>query len=323
MPDLLNFAQLLEVRWERQAVMKEWQEHSGDAFPAICAFLQSTDNKATVYPAPNGSDPPWDVVEYHDGEIEAISSLDWQYRQNLNLDDIVLHRFDFAKFRIAVAEATGLKTGKSTIAVDSGEILIGQWEPQGGSQFPVYLLLPRNERNLHELIVQRIARFRKAEDAAIFLTPTRRSWSEKTHELAKAKHCLLVEMAEVLAGEEESLVLTECWEEYLRRFAQMVKIKLPGNFRRKKPKKRAELMAKVEKVKKAMADHIRSARDGVVANMDAGHGARLVKFLTKTDLAELSGLKPYHITRCFKAESQLNQLYQIANNPEKLLRYGK
>ena len=72
-----------------------------------------------------------------------------------------------------------------------------------------------------------------------------------------------------------------------------------------------------------MADNIRSARDGVVANMDAGHGARLVKFLTKTDLAELSGLKPYHITRCFKAESQLNQLYQIANNPEKLLRYGK
>ena len=104
----------------------------------------------------------------------------------------------------------------------------------------------------------------------------------------------------------------------------MVKLTLPSNYRNKKPiARRASLMVKAEKLKAALVDHIRSARDGVVANIDADRGARLVKFLTKSELAKLAGLEPYHVTRCFEADPQLRRLYEIANDPEQLLRYGK
>ncbi|NIA16563.1 MAG: hypothetical protein GWP08_21105, partial [Nitrospiraceae bacterium] len=70
-------------------------------------------------------------------------------------------------------------------------------------------------------------------------------------------------------------------------------------------------------------EHVYSARDGVVANIDAGKGARIVKFLTKSELGRLAGLQPYQVTRCFKADPQVKQLYEIANDPEQLLRYGE
>ena len=148
--------------------------------------------------------------------------------------------------------------------------------------------------------------------------------ADRRESAARTGNMLLVPLSEVVSFEDDGFVETESWEEYLQAFAQMVKLTLPSNYRNKKPNaRRASLMAKAEKVRNALVDHIRSARDGVVANMDAGNGLRLVRFLSKTDLAKLAGLSPYHITRCFAADPQLDRLYQIANDPEQLLRFGK
>jgi hypothetical protein len=68
-------------------------------------------------------------------------------------------------------------------------------------------------------------------------------------------------------------------------------------------------------VKKALVEHIHSARDHVVASMDAGRGAVLPMKMTKVQLATQAKLKPYHISRCFKADMQLARLLEIANDP--------
>lgn len=76
---------------------------------------------------------------------------------------------------------------------------------------------------------------------------------------------------------------------------------LPGTSRTKKANPRwATLTAKVEKVKDALAEHTRPAKDHVFAAQDAGRSPRHLHFFAKTELARLAGLGPYHIiTRCF------------------------
>jgi len=322
MPNLMAFWRLLETRPSRTAVMAEWRARADGALRALQGLLRPLKRRATAYPNPRGG-LPLKIVRHADGTIVAVDENDWQNRLILQTDDDVLYQLDLRVLRKALCRAlSGLHIAKTPVNQAAQCLQIGNWEPKKAASFGVYLLLCASQDVLHQQVLE--LQHRCTRSGAILLTPTHVNWSDTIEAAARSAKMLLAPVCEIVEFSGDRLAETESWEEYLQAFAQMVKLTLPSNYRNKKPNaRRASLMAKVEKVKNALVDHIRSARDGVVANIDAGNGPRLARFLTKTDLAKLAGLEPYHVTRCFDADPQLKRLYQIANDPEELLRFGK
>ena len=323
MTNLIPFWKLLEARASRTAVIADWQTVAGDSLPAAHTLLRPLDEPATGYPNPRPHGWLMKVVRHTDGTIVAIDERDWENRFELTPQDIVLYQLDLRKLRMMLCGTLHcLNIAKTPVDQAARSLQIGNWEPKKAASFPVYFLLCPNRTALRLEVLDLLSNC--IRPGAILLTPTRANWNDNLATVTRSRKMLLVAVADIVETDGSSFRETPAWEEYLQAFAQMVKVTLPSNYRNKKPNaRRASLMAKVEKVKNALVDHVRSARDSVVANMDAGNGARLVRFLTKTDLAGLAGLEPYHVTRCFKADPQLKRLYQIANDPEELLRFGR
>ena len=312
----------LECRFGRTAVMAEWRDRAEGALCALEGMLTPLERRARAYPNPRGGHP-LKIVRHRDGVVVAVDQDDWRNRVDLQPGDDVLYRLDLRALRKALCDALeGVNIARTSVDQAALCLQIGNWEPKRAASFPVYLLLCASRRALRRQVLE--LQHRSRRPGAILLTPTRVNWNDTIEATARSGKMLLIPICEIVEVAGDRLIETAEWEEYLQAFAQMVKLTLPSNYRNKTPNaRRASLMAKVEKVKNALVDHIRSARDGVVANIDAGKGPQLVHFLTKTDLAKLAGLKPYHVTRCFAADPQLKRLYQIANDPEELLRFGR
>ncbi len=317
------FWKWLESRPNCAAVMAEWRGVADGMWSVVEPMLRPMAHSATSYPNPRPHGRPLKVVHHNDGSVVAVDEDDWQNRLELDPRDVILHQLDLRALRKAIRDALdGVKIARTSVASSATRIRIGNWEPKKAASFASYLLRCRNPGLLRKEVQNLILGYKKP--GAILLTPTRANWGEDLDDTARDRKMLLVSLDEVLDAGESGFSETAAWEEYLQAFSQMVKLTLPSNYRNKRPiARRASLMANVEKIKKALVDHIRSARDGVVASIDAGSGARLVSSLKKTHLAKLADLKPYHITRCFDADPQLERLYQIANDPEEVLRFGK
>ena len=323
MSELMPFWRFLETRPSRTAVMGEWQTLAGDLLSAIRPLLQPLGKEATAYPNPRPDGRPMKIVRHNDGTIVAIDEDDYQNRLDLKPKDVVLYQSDLRKLRVSLCGSLScVNIAKTPVDQATHCLQIGNWEPKKAASFPVYLLFCRHRGALRKEMLNLIARFKKPD--AILLTPTQMNWDSNLDRLARSKNMLLVSLSEVIQPVDGSFSETLAWEGYLRAFCQMIDLDLPSNYRNRKPiARRAELAAKAEKIKRALVEHIRSAKDYVFASIDAGRGAKLLRFLTKTELARLAGVQPYHITRCFKADPQLIQLYEMANDPEQLIKYGR
>ena len=325
MPRMVRFWEWLESRPDRTAAMDEWQQvlGGGESRSVAQRFLKPLETPSTAYPNSRRRGFPLKYACQRDGDILVRDETDNQAGSSLLAGDVVRYRLCLHALRSSLANALNrVCVSRTPVDQDARTIQIGNWEPKKSAMFPVHLLIHTSTDDLKNEVYEQII-FGKRR-GAILLTPTRMHWCEKIIDAVQLHNTLLVPLCEVVEASGDALRQTPEWDQYLKSFAEMISLKLPSNYQYKEPlPKRATLMAKTEKVKHALVDHIRSARSGVVANLDAGNGATLVKFLTKTQLGNLAGLEPYHITRCLNADPQLRLLYEIANDPEQLLRYGK
>lgn len=321
MPNLTPFWRFLDARSRPEAVLSEWRERLGSCFDVIRPLLQPVGKTATSYPNPRPHGLPLRVVRHRDGSVVAVCPEGEGTRIELTGIDLAVFALDFGRLRPALAQALELATSRVSLEGKLSVLPIGRWEPKPGAAFPVTLVRVTSVRQAREFIHPLVT---TASKPTLVLTPTREHWPDDVQAFCEQYKCVAAPLDEIITADGTSLVAGEQWHEYLEALCRHARLTLASNYQnRKPPARRASLMAMVEKVKKALIEHIYSARDGVVANLDAGNGARLVKFLTKTELARLAGLEPYHVTRCFQADPQLDRLYQIANDPEQLLQYGK
>ena len=325
MPGLVRFWEWLESRPDRTAALSQWQQvlGGGESRSVAQRFLKPLETPSAAYPNSRRRGFPLNNACQRDGIILARDEVDGQDSKKLLAGGVVQYRLCLHRLRSALANALNrVCVSRTQIEPDARSIQIGNWEPRKSVLFPVHLLIHTSADDLKNEVYEQII-FGKRR-GAILLTPTRMHWCEKIIDAVQLHNTLLVPLCEVLEADGDTMRQTPDWDQYLKGFAEMISLKLPSNYQYKESLlKRATLMAKAEKVKLALVDHIRSARSGVVANLDAGNGATLVKFLTKTQLGKLAGLEPYHITRCLNADPQLRLLYEIANDPEQLLRYGR
>ena len=323
MPGLNPFWHLLETRPSRKAVTEQWRRVTGECYPIVKPLLSPTDEPATRYPDPERPGKWLRVVPHIDGTVVALDDDDWQRRFSLNRADIILHRLDLQALRKRLCDVLASVTiARTPPDAPSSLCQIGNWEPKKAVSFPVCLLLSQDASGLDRMILNLIAM--RPKRGALLFTPTRANWTEAIDAKARSHRLMLIALAEVVDATPEGFAESSAWEEYLQAFCQMVGTTLPANYRNRAPlPRRASLMANVEKLKNALVEHIRSMRDCVVASIDSGDGARIVGMLNKSQIGRLAGLKPYQVTRCFDADPQLQRLYEMANDPEQVLRFGR
>jgi len=325
MEALKTFWRFLESRPRAVAVMREWQGLARDGFCVVEPLLHPRDETLFTFPNPDPFGMPLTIVHHQDGQIVAVDREDPSYRLELEAEDVVPYELHLPALRRAIRGPLGLETARTTVPPSTRDVLLGYWEPQKAARFPVRLLLPYGRRQLEELVHRRIAA--GGSTGEILLTPTRRLWDqqllETEHRPKMLPKILLAPLSEVLAANGNGLDATESWEEYLRAFCQMVRATFPSSYLRKRPRKRAERAVKIERIRQALVDHFRSARDHAFSTAQHGDGAALLPRPSKTMLAKMASVRPHDITRCFRDDPQLVSLHEMADNLDDVMRFGR
>lgn len=320
-----GFWRFIETRASRQAVLAEWKHVAGAHFPVIKPLLTPTDQIAESYPVLDTRMHQPRVVDYGDGTLAAVCSRDADLRVALSAGDIVLYALDLHALRKTLCGALArMVIAKTPIDPADTTILLGNWEPKKAAAFPVHLALCRTRAALRERVTELAATLLKP--GAILLTPTRAAWDDDIEALARSKRMLLVAAGEVLDVAGGTLAQAAGWEEYLSAFCQMVGTTLPTNFKNKtKPAKRAPRLTAIEKIEKALEDHIRAARDHAFDLEQRGRPMALLPRPEQKDLADQLGLSTSAVSRSLNDPSatKLKILWDTADSLPDVLRFKR
>lgn len=325
MPHLKPFWQLLESRPSRTAVIAEWERVAGDHFRVVRPLLLPTDAVATMYPDPARSSRRLRVVQHTDGTVVGIDERDWQHRVPLTREDIVLHHLDLRALRKALCDSLScVSIARTPIDSAARLVRVGNWEPKKAAAFPVLLLICQRPSDLSRVVHTVIAD--NARPGAILLTATRSNWTDVIEARAHDHKLMLVALDEVMNVASDAFCEAPAWEEYLQAFCQMVGTTLPSNYRNKRPPPmRAGRAADIEKLEKAVEDHLRAARDRAYAQIDRGQEPTLLPKPEQQALAKQCGLSTSSVSRCLsdKRAVKLRILWNAADSLESVLNFER
>lgn len=319
------FWRFIETRVSARAVLAEWRHVAGDHFPVIESLLGPTDDVAESYPVLDTSLHLPRVIDYGDGTIAAVCSRDPGRRIPLTDSDVVLYALDLCALRKTLCDSLSkVVIAKTPVDPDAPVLHIGNWEPKKAAAFPVYLLRCRTRASLRASIAELAATI--AKPGAIVLTPTRATWENGVEEMARAKRLLLVAVDEIVEVCGEVFVQTAEWDEYVDAFCQMVGTTLPANYKTKaKPARRAPRLTSIEKIEKALEEHIRSARDHAFDLEQRGKPMALLPRPEQKDLAAQLGLSESAVSRSLNdpAATKLKILWDTAESLPDVLRFKR
>lgn len=335
MPTLTQFWRLLESRPSRTAVAAEWKRVAGDCFPAIESMLLPTEELATKYPDPRNTRNTRNtrtpgrwlrVVQHNKGPIIAVDDDDWQRRVELEHHDIVLHRIDLRALRKNVSEVLScLNISRTPIEDVTTCLRVANWEPKKAASFPVFLVMCSQAVGLsHAALDIGANNAKQGVPGAILLTPTRTNWTDEIEARARAQKLMLVALDEVLSVDGCRLIEAAAWEEYLQAFCQLIGTTLPANYRNKRPvPMRGTRAANIEKLQKAMEQHLIAARDHAFALEDRGEPPELLPRPEQQQLADLIGSNESAVSRCLNDSraTVLKWLWDRALSLEDVMNY--
>lgn len=91
------------------------------------------------------------------------------------------------------------------------------------------------------------------------------------------------------------------------------------------PRRRSNRATDIEQLKRELVEHIRSARDYAMAQIDAGKPAAILPRPAKSELGRRVGIKPYRVTRAFgdRLATELQLLWRMADDIEQVMRFGR
>lgn len=319
-----SFWRFIETRASRQAVLAEWKHVAGAHFPVIKPLLTPTDQIAESYPALDTRMHQPRVVDYGDGTLAAVCSRDADLRVALSAGDIVLYALNPHLLRKMLCDAlAGLVIAKTGIDSEA-TIHLGNWEPKKAAAFPALLMLCRTRSLLRQRMVELATS--QSKPGAIVLTPTRANWDDDIQAMARSKRQLLVAVEEVLDVTDGSVVQASGWNEYLAAFCQMVGTTLPANYHNKKrPARRSQRATNIEKLEKAIEDHLLSAKKHAFSLREQGRDLDLLPRPEQKFLAAQLGMTTAAVSRCLNDPNaqKLKILWEAAESLEAVLRFKR
>ena len=106
----------------------------------------------------------------------------------------------------------------------------------------------------------------------------------------------------------------------------MVKLTLPGNYRKEKPAPmRSERATNIERLERELTKHILAARDHAYTLEQRGQEPQLLPRPTQKDLARMLGVDKSVVSRCFSDQRAkvLKILWHTADSLDDVMRYRK
>jgi len=102
---------------------------------------------------------------------------------------------------------------------------------------------------------------------------------------------------------------------------ELVAVRSPAAGRKSR---KAGLLTKIDRLKSELIQHIRAAKQYAYSQEEQTGEAKLLPRPTRSQLAQLAGLKPHDVTRCFDdaAGRELLLLWEMADNLSQIQRYG-
>jgi len=321
MSTLRPFWKFLEARPRPIAVIEEWRRRAGPAFDAIRPVLQPAGRSATSYPNPDPHGLPLRVVHHRDGTVVAVCPEGSGVRLELMKTDLALFQVDFKRLRGALAAALGLEVSRATVDGQAASATIGSWQPKPSASFPAVLIRCTGARRLREIVGPLAA---TADRPTLILTATRDCWPDGFDDHCRKHKCLLVPLDEVTDIQDGVFAATEVWQAYIEAFCRYAELSLPPSFANKRPRrKRSGRAAKIEAVRKELIEHIRAARDHAHSLKQTGRQPRLLRRPTKAELARRAGVRDYDVTRCFRDDPQIRLLWNMADDLDQVMAYGR
>lgn len=308
---LQAFWRFLEHRVRTDAVLAEWQQLC-PAFDDIKPLLRPTDETAHSYPNPGPSGLPLKVARCPDGQIFAVCREGGDLQIRLQSADLALFAVDLGQLPDVMAEALYLVPSRHPLDAFERALPIGVFRSAAGA-LPVILIrtpyADDAEREIERLVLQ-------SPQPAILLTPTRAHWSGLMLEFCDKHKFAVAALSDCVSVNQRRWFATDNWqtsiEPLIRRIAPKKPIALSGP-------KRARRATNIEALKKAIGVY----NDALVGQLKAMVKAKLPpvlpKLITKAQLGKMAGLKPYEVSRCFKDDPQLFDLWRQLGDIDFLL----
>lgn len=321
MSSLTPLWKFLEDRPRATAVIEEWQALLGPAFCAVEPILSPTGQVAKSYPNTRPNGLPLRVVRHADGSVVAVCPEGSGKKRLLSESELALFSIDPKRLRKSIAAALDLHTSHATVEPASPLLHVAAWEPKPAASFKLIVCNSTSPSHLREHLLPTIS---ISDHPMLVATPTRRHWPDGFERECGRHKAMLFSLDRVLDLDGDQFVATEVWNTTLAALAKTADLRLPENFANRQPKrKRAERAAKIESLKKALIVHIRSARDHAYSAKQRGDVPSLLPRPAKKELAAQAGVRDYDISRCFEDDMQLERLYEMANNLDDVMEYGR
>ncbi len=321
MSALRPFWKFLEARPRPIAVLDEWRQCMGPAFGSVRPILQPAGRPATSYPNPDPHGLPLRVVRHRDGTVTAVCPEGSGVRMELAETDLALFQVDFKRLRAVLSAALGLEVSRATVDEQGGRVSIGSWQPKPSASFPAILVRSTGPHRMGKAIVPLAA---TADRPTLFLTPTSACWPDGLDDECRRHKCLLVSLDDATDVHDGAFAQSEGWQAYLEAFCRYAELSLPPSFANRRPRrKRSGRAAKIEAVRQELVEHIRSARDHAHSLKQTGRQPHLLKRPTKAELARRADVKDYDVTRCFRDDPQIRLLWNMADDLDQVMAYGR
>jgi hypothetical protein len=99
----------------------------------------------------------------------------------------------------------------------------------------------------------------------------------------------------------------------------------PGQVGRAGQPRRSQRALNIERLEKELIEHIKAARDYAWAAVSEGRHPTLLARPLKRQLAKLTGLEPWTVSRCFDdpQAKQLRLLWDVAADLEQIMRFTR
>ena len=204
MRKLQKFWSALEGTPILQGVTVSWREAVGEDMDALAQFLRPLPGLATTYPCPEpgGDGCPRGVVVHGPEDIVAVCRRDPPSCETLHLTpaDLVIHELDLGKLAGRLQQILGLAGSRSAAPVQGlpETFRVGDYRPEPGSGFPVYLTVQYDEDALTEIVERLSGRERQSY---VLLTPTAGLITQECGERLSMRGWLPVDLSEFVVGD--------------------------------------------------------------------------------------------------------------------------
>ena len=309
MDSLSLFFKRLEAAPGGGDTIEGWRRACGPAYAGVRDLLRAADAIADCIPSTLVNAPDLRVVVHSDGSLSAVCDQGLSPRRDLDAEEVVLCAIAWDRLRKRAATALGLRTATTPTDVVPGVIMLGYWEPQPATSYPVVFAAHPDAGALRLLIRDHV---HSLEKPAIVMTPTGDAWSDDLIAWVRERRCLLVVADDVVEIEHDEWVATDLWSNRLECFEQIAGFtRRAGTQNKRKRRRDGERLSKDKAIKNAVLEELGSRVQSHRQNPSVALPA-----ISQIEIAHRAGCEPWDVTRAKKRDQELASLIDCLNSPE-------